>query len=300
MLYLLFAFIQSSITLSATTLRLPSYKSKIDKPPSYIVSGDRRDIQWKAASSDQQIIKLTPKVINGISSVHVQVLYEGTSPCFTTITASATNEEDEIINVFLAPVHSLQIISKTTSLFIQESKEIYEIQGFDANGNAFHSLDGLSFTYSYDNKIVKRIDNSETSAITLEGIKEGQTQLSFSYSPSISSNTITLTIIEPIVLNPSKISLSVGDIYQVKLSLGTAQKLTEVKLPNEHFHFSSFNNEIVEISDDGKLIGKKAGEGVIQVFDGRSGYYKESTQVTVTDSDNGMFANKSIDFDKKQ
>jgi hypothetical protein len=284
MFSLIFFLVQSKIRLSVTTIRLPCYRSKIDKSPSYIVYGDRSDIQWKVPSSDQKIIKLTAKTLKGVSSVLVQVFYEGTSPCFTTITASAKNEEDEIINVFISPVHSLQIISKASSLFIQERKETYEVQGFDANGNAFHSLDGLSFTCSYDKKIVKKIDNSRTSAITLEGTKEGTAKLTFSLSRSISSNTITLSIFEPIVLDSSKITLKVGDGYQLKLLSGTGKSLKEVKLPNKHFSFLSFNNETVQVSNDGKLIGKTAGEGMIQVFDARSGYYKGFAQVIVTKS----------------
>jgi hypothetical protein len=270
------------INLKITTLHLPSYRSKIDKPPSYIVFGDRSDIQWKVPSSDQKIIKLTPKTINEISSVLVQVFYEGTSSYFTTITASATNEKDEIINVFIAPVCSLQIISKTTFLFIQENKETYEIQGFDVNGNAFHSVDGLSFTCSYNNKVVKKINNPKTSVIVLEGIKEGKTQLTFSLSPSVSSNTITLSVFEPIVLHPLNISLKVGDVFQLKLLTGRGKSLKEVKLPNNYFSFSSFNNEIAQVGNDGRLISKKSGEGVIQVFDERSGYYKGYAHVNIS------------------
>jgi hypothetical protein len=281
MLSILIILIQSNIQLSVTTLHLPSYRSKIDKAPSYLISGDRSDIQWKIPSSDQQMIKLTPKTENGFSSVLVQVFYEGTSSFLSTISASATKEKDEIVNIFVSAVHSIQIISKTTSLFVQENKEAFEVQGFDVNGNAFHSVDGLSFTYSYDSKIIKRIDNPKTSTLILEGIKEGTTKLTFSLSPSISSNTITLSIFEPIVLRPSNVTVKVGDSYEFKVFSGSGKSLREINLPNNYFSFSSFNKEIVQVNNDGKLIGHKAGEGIIQVFDRRSGYYQAFANVIV-------------------
>jgi hypothetical protein len=48
------------------------------------------------------------------------------------------------------------------------------------------------------------------------------------------------------------------------------------------------------------LIGKKEGEGIIQVFDRRSGCYNGFTQVSVTSSDSGKILNMSVCFDKNQ
>ena len=70
---------------------------------------------------------------------------------------TAENEHDRILrcDVIVDRIQSLQIVTKTLELFLEEAPEEFTVRAFNDQGSEFSSLDGLIFIWSLESNSVK-------------------------------------------------------------------------------------------------------------------------------------------------
>lgn len=193
--------------------------------------------------------------------------------------------------VFFDNVDRFEILTTTRTLYKDEIQRIY-IQGYDAVGNTFSSLEGLDVNWEIQHEpqasllkfvpfsasnvepssVLLSMDNEgkRSSAVLVRGVGVGKVNVSASIKEKVSERElkeahVTLSILEPLELDPpDDVYLTVGSSLQFLLKTRMQDGLVVIPMPNPKYKWKSFAPDVATIDDSGEVSTHKLGRTSIE------------------------------------
>lgn len=178
-----------------------------------------------------------------------------------------TTKEVLRCDVIVDVISSLQIITKTRQLYVEESPEIFEVRAYDKQGNEFSTLEGIQFVWSVSsgnaqdlsskNDVIRFINFkdsyyeipskihdvdaqvSKEYMVLLEGVKTGTANVSVELGHheyrSVPPTTVQLNVIANLLIEPADLYILQGDIAHYKLLQVKNGRFIELPLPSNQY-----------------------------------------------------------------
>eukprot|EP01130_Rhizamoeba_saxonica_P015755 TRINITY_DN711_c5_g1_i1.p1 TRINITY_DN711_c5_g1~~TRINITY_DN711_c5_g1_i1.p1 ORF type:complete len:1846 (-),score=382.32 TRINITY_DN711_c5_g1_i1:78-5615(-) len=197
--------------------------------------------------------------------------------------------------IFIDHIARLEIGTTTRTMYQDEIVPL-ELQGFDKEDNLFSTLEGLIFEWSikpeklevastvlkiipfkdavFDvNPIILEIEKSgkKSSIILVKGEDTGRVTVGAQLVDSdkahrVSETKVLISVWEPLHLTPSEdIYIAIGTRVQYILHKLSNERFIEIQMPHPQYKWSVQKTDIVEIDENGLLVGKALGFTKIQV-----------------------------------
>ncbi|KAJ9575650.1 hypothetical protein L9F63_007479, partial [Diploptera punctata] len=182
-------------------------------------------------------------------------------------------------DIILDIITSLNIVTTTRKLFMEEAPEAFEVQAYDDQGNQFTTLEGVEFqwiignwnTHQYDSGsgILRFITFKDSPyetpptiqifdeigkqghIVLLEGIKTGSAkvlvrlpQIEYRHVPSFE---IGLSVVANLIIDPADIYLLKGDSVKYCILQVHQGRLEEIQLPSSQYYLEVENTNIASI-----------------------------------------------------
>ncbi|XP_069507696.1 nuclear pore membrane glycoprotein 210-like isoform X2 [Ambystoma mexicanum] len=223
-------------------------------------------------STRPNVVTVTPVFTNGTSCSEMALLSsQSTQP---TRLSSVIIAEEQVTghlvrcDVIVDLIHSIEIVSRSRELYVDDSPLELVVRAMDNEGNTFSSLSGITFEWSVvkdeetENiepsnriRILKyseaeyspldyiadmEIENKQGDLILVSGIRTGAGVIKVRILETIyrivPAATMRLLVLENIFLLPSvDVYLLVGAFIRYKVNRIVQGKITEVELPLEHY-----------------------------------------------------------------
>ena len=219
-----------------------------------------RQIEWSEASKGE-ILKLNPE------TGAAQVLKAGSTKIKVKVTdVFGTVMEKEAIVIVRKYVNSISV----------EDMRLHVGQTIDLaiTTNPAENRDSLTLTLS--DPTIATIDKEN---FQIKGLKDGQTVLTVAGITKegnrivkTASITVSSVLVDWIKVSPNPLSINKNEEYQLKVDVGPANAT------NKSLNWRSLNPDIVQVNENGKIVGVGTGTGVVLVTskDGNA-----STEVTI-------------------
>ncbi|TGZ53948.1 nuclear pore membrane glycoprotein 210 [Temnothorax longispinosus] len=199
-------------------------------------------------------------------------------------------------DVIVDAIFSLNLITTTRELYIEDIPEAFEVRAYDEHGNEFTTLAGIEFVWtigdadkhvSSDGKFasnVLRFMTYEESQyerpvsiatldsvgkrghiILIQGVRTGTAKVSvrlphseYKYVPSIE---LELVVIANLIIIPPEITIMAQDSFRYKIMHTRQGRLEEISLPLSQYYLEAEYPDILEIDNDhdfayGRTLGR--------------------------------------------
>ncbi|OAD53088.1 hypothetical protein WN48_10834 [Eufriesea mexicana] len=243
--------------------------------------------QWSTSRLDIiQLIPINENVERTCSSaILIQTITrESTRNTAIVLAEDVNNGQFLRCDVIVDAIFSLNLVTTTRELYIEEAPEAFEVRAYDEQGNEFTTLAGVEFLWSIDNadkytsntKVpndVLRFMTYEESQyetpstvaaldtigkkghiVLLEGVKTGTAKVSvklpypeYKHVPPIE---VELIVIANLIIIPSDITVMVYDSFKFKIMQAQQGRLEEINLPFSQYYLEAENPNILQIDDD--------------------------------------------------
>ncbi|XP_076668038.1 nucleoporin 210 [Andrena cerasifolii] len=187
-------------------------------------------------------------------------------------------------DVIVDAIFSLNLVTTTRELYIEEAPEAFEVRAYDEQGNEFTTLAGLEFLWSIDiagkhvanvkqpSDVLKFMTYEESQyetpptvaaldatgktghIVLLEGRKTGTAKVSvrlpyaeYKHVPAIE---VELIVIANLIIIPSDITIMAHDSFKYKIMQARQGRLEEISLPSSQYYLEAENPNILEIDND--------------------------------------------------
>ncbi|XP_003400496.3 nuclear pore membrane glycoprotein 210 [Bombus terrestris] len=187
-------------------------------------------------------------------------------------------------DVIVDVIFSLNLVTTTRELYIEEAPEAFEVRAYDEQGNEFTTLAGVEFLWSIDNADKHMSDSKAPNDILrfmtyqeshyetpptiaaldvigkkghivlLEGIKTGTAKVSvkltypeYKHVPPIE---VELIVIANLIIIPSDTTVMAYDSFKYKIMQARQGRLEEITLPSSQYYLEAENPNILEIDND--------------------------------------------------
>ncbi|KAJ6640907.1 Nuclear pore membrane glycoprotein, partial [Pseudolycoriella hygida] len=237
------------------------------------------------SSSRPDLISITPIYVDRYNDCSHQVVITAASSreqrrntavvLAEDLSAGETLRADVILDI----IHELGVLTTTRELYTEEVPETFKMWAFDAQGNAFSTLDGVEFTWKISSQNHRNVDSKvrnswqevlkflrfaesrhhevpkgveylesigkRGSMVLLEGVNTGSASVTVNlpypeYS-KIPPLVVNIMVLANLMLDPSDAHILVGDTIQFKIKQLKKGKLEEVP-PNQYYLEIADNN----------------------------------------------------------
>ncbi|KAK2582107.1 hypothetical protein KPH14_004479 [Odynerus spinipes] len=188
-------------------------------------------------------------------------------------------------DVIVDAIFSLNLVTTTRELYIEEAPEAFEVRAYDEQGNEFTTLAGVEFMWSIghadkrtqtENKIpgdvlrfltyqesqyetpptVAELDviGKRGHIVLLEGIHTGTAKVSvklpfpeYKHVPPIE---VELVVIANLIIIPSEVTMMQYDSFKYKIMQVHQGRLEVINLPSSQYYLEAENSDMLEIDND--------------------------------------------------
>ncbi|KAF7415050.1 hypothetical protein HZH68_003539 [Vespula germanica] len=244
--------------------------------------------QWSTSRLD--IIQLIPISENFdkscSSSIMIQTITRESTRNTAIVLAEDVNTGQLLrCDVIVDAIFSLNLVTTTRELYIEEAPEAFEVRAYDEQGNEFTTLAGVEFLWSIgnadkraqsDNKIpgnvlrfltyqesqyetpltVVELDaaGKKGHIVLLEGIRTGTAKVSvklpypeYKHVPPIE---VELIVIANLIIIPSEVTMMQYDNFKYKIMQVHQGRLEIINLPSSQYYLEAENPDMLEINND--------------------------------------------------
>ncbi|XP_078048616.1 nucleoporin 210 isoform X1 [Augochlora pura] len=243
--------------------------------------------QWSTSRVDIiQLIPINENVERTCSSaILIQTITRESSRNTAIVLAEDVNTGQFLrCDVIVDAIFSLNLVTTTRELYIEEAPEAFEVRAYDEQGNEFTTLAGVEFLWTIENAD-KRISDTKVAGnilrfmtyqesqyetpptvaaldavgkkghiVLLEGIKTGTAKVSvklpyleYKHVPPIE---VELIVIANLIIIPSDITIMAHDSFKYKIMQARQGRLEEINLPSSQYYLEAENPDILEIDND--------------------------------------------------
>jgi hypothetical protein len=173
--------------------------------------------------------------------------------------------------VFFDNVDKIEILTTTRTLYKDEIQRIY-IQGYDAVGNTFSSLEGLHVFWEIPGVPNDKwfVSDSSSSSVLVQGLHVGRITVAATIKDEVSEKgvskaNVSLSILEPLELDPyADTYLTVGSTFQFLLKTRKQDGLTIIPMPSAKYKWYSSLTDVASIDDLGEVTTHQLGHTVVE------------------------------------
>ncbi|XP_043283019.1 nuclear pore membrane glycoprotein 210 [Venturia canescens] len=188
-------------------------------------------------------------------------------------------------DVIVDAIFSLNLVTTTRELFIEEAPEAFEVRAYDEQGNEFTTLAGVEFVWTIGsrekrnthleneyNSILRfmtfqespyetpstiiSLDNTgrQGHIILLEGIKTGTAKVSVRSAHSeykhVPPVEVELIVVANLIILPTDVTMMAYDSFKYRIMQVHQGRLEEISLPSTQYYLEAENPLILEINND--------------------------------------------------
>ncbi|XP_015122666.1 nuclear pore membrane glycoprotein 210 [Diachasma alloeum] len=243
--------------------------------------------QWSTSRLD--VVHLIPMNENPDRTCSSAVLVQSITRELTRNTAIVLAEDVNTgqflrCDVIVDAIYSLNLVTTTRELFIEEAPEAFEVRAYDEQGNEFTTLAGVEFEWSIGNgerySVQGDIGNSilrfmtfqespyetpstiamldgtgrQGSIILLEGVKTGtarvEAKLPYAEYKHVSPVEVELIVVANLIILPTDVTMMAFDNLKYKIMQVHQGRLEEIKLPSNQYYLVAETPEIVQIDNE--------------------------------------------------
>ncbi|XP_031847094.2 nucleoporin 210 [Nomia melanderi] len=243
--------------------------------------------QWSTSRLDIiQLIPINENVERTCSSaILIQTITRESTRNTAIVLAEDVNTGQFLrCDVIVDAIFSLNLVTTTRELYIEEAPEAFEVRAYDEQGNEFTTLAGVEFLWHIENAD-KRITDGKTPndilrfmtyqesqyetpptvaaldavgkkghIVLLEGIKTGTAKVSvrlpypeYKHVPPIE---VELIVIANLIIIPSDITVLAHDSFKYKIMQARQGRLEEISLPSSQYYLEAEHPGILDIDND--------------------------------------------------
>ena len=174
------------------------------------------------------------------------------------------------VEVKVEDIRTLQIVTKTHELLLDEAPEEFLVRAYDDKGNEFSTLDGIVFkwdakerddvvkfinfrdsVYDFDYAITSHLieaKGQQGHKVLLEGIKTGSCKVSVRlvskvYSDKVSPAVTTVVVVANLYLVPHSAYVMVGGIVNYRAEQIKSNKIQEISLSSSRQYYLQITDE---------------------------------------------------------
>nr|CAD7454783.1 unnamed protein product [Timema tahoe] len=205
-------------------------------------------------------------------------------------------------DVIVDEIASLDIVTTTRELYMEEAPEIFEVRAYDDQGNEFTTLDGVEFQWSLINinshqaesklpsvsvlrfisfrdspyETPESVDEFERlgkrgNLVLLEGLKTGSAKVSvrlpqqeYRHVPPLE---VQLMVIANLIIDPPDVHIMPGDTVNYKILQVQNGRLEEIPLPSAQYYLGMVNEQVGLVDESGHATAMKQGRTKVQLHD---------------------------------
>ncbi|KAI4492422.1 hypothetical protein M0804_002213 [Polistes exclamans] len=244
--------------------------------------------QWSTSRLD--IIQLIPISENFdkscSSSIMIQTITRESTRNTAIVLAEDVNTGQLLrCDVIIDAIFSLNLVTTTRELYIEEAPEAFEVRAYDEQGNEFTTLAGIEFLWSIghldkrtqsDNKILgdvlrfltyqeSQYETPSTVAeldaagkqghiVLLEGIRTGTAKVSVKLPyleyRHVLPIEVELIVIANLIIIPSEVTMMQFDNFKYKIMQIHQGRLETINLPSSQYYLEAENPDMLDIDND--------------------------------------------------
>ena len=194
-------------------------------------------------------------------------------------------------DVIVDAIFSLNLVTTSRELFIEEAPEAFEVRAYDDQGNEFTTLAGVEFVWTIGNggsenkRSPPQFDNEYNSIlrfmtfqespyecpptvaalesigkkghiILLEGIKTGTTKVSvrllYAEYKHVPAVEVELIVVANLIILPTDVTMMVYDSLTYRIMQVQQGRLEEITLPSTQYYLEAENPEILDMKNDSR------------------------------------------------
>ncbi|CAG2057930.1 unnamed protein product, partial [Timema podura] len=205
-------------------------------------------------------------------------------------------------DVIVDEIASLDIVTTTRELYMEEAPEIFEVRAYDDQGNEFTTLDGVEFQWSLINinshqaesklpsvsvlrfisfrdspyETPESVDEFERlgkrgNLVLLEGLKTGSAKVSvrlpqqeYRHVPPLE---VQLMVIANLIIDPPDVHIMPGDTVNYKILQVQNGRLEEIPLPSAQYYLGIVDEQVGLVDESGHATAIKQGRTKVQLHD---------------------------------
>nr|XP_006822312.1 PREDICTED: nuclear pore membrane glycoprotein 210-like [Saccoglossus kowalevskii] len=295
--FVVFSLISSSFssTLNVPKVLLPYYHG--ERPINFTLEATDGCYSWRSARPEIASVQAVPTESGKYCSNIATVTALSSHPTrLNTIVFAEEQGTGHILrcDVIVDVINSIDIVTTTRVLYLDNSPEQFEVRALDDEGNTFSSLEGLQFEWSLisdtegdrviDANTILRIlpfeptpytpapyiadmekRGQQGDVILVEGIKTGTAKVSTKLKAfgfrEVKPSIVRLIVIDNLMLNPSHdVYLLVHAQIQYGVEKLRQGKLTPVRLPSPQYWLEVKDNNIATLNAKTSIVtGTKHG-----------------------------------------
>lgn len=233
---------------------------------------------YKWSMSREDVIQLTPLNVQIGNQCSTQVVLSPITKDKKRNTVVVFAEEvrsKQIIpcDVDVDVIDSLQVVTRTRELYVEEAPQRFEVSAYDDQGNQFTTLLGVEMDWSVSSSATSGIVSFMTfkespydtppsvahfdqigvrgHIILLEGLKTGTATVSVKLPQReyahVSPVEVQLMVVANLLIDPADVYLLPGDIIKYRILQIRHGRLHEIELPSEQYQLEIEDNEIASI-----------------------------------------------------
>ncbi|XP_001601346.4 nuclear pore membrane glycoprotein 210 [Nasonia vitripennis] len=243
--------------------------------------------QWSTSRPD--IVRLIPINEDYDRSCSIEVIVQTVTRDPTRKTAIILAEDVSTghflrCDVIVDAIFSLNMVTTTRELFIEEAPEAFEVRAYDEQGNEFTTLAGIEFNWEIGNIDKKGLQTSnlpnnvmrfmtfqespyETphsvemldavgktgNIVLLEGVKTGTAKVSvkimypeYRHVPPVE---VELIVVANLIIIPSDVTIMPFDSFTYSIVQVHQGRLEEIHIPSSQYYLEAENTQILEINN---------------------------------------------------
>uniref|UniRef100_A0A0C9RIR8 Pom210 protein n=1 Tax=Fopius arisanus TaxID=64838 RepID=A0A0C9RIR8_9HYME len=243
--------------------------------------------QWSTSRLD--VVHLIPMNENQDRTCSSAVLVQSITRELTRNTAIVLAEDVNTgqflrCDVIVDAIYSLNLVTTTRELFIEEAPEAFEVRAYDEQGNEFTTLAGVEFEWTIGNgerysvqgdignsilrfmtfqespyetpSTISMLDGTgrQGSIILLEGVKTGtarvEAKLPYTEYKHVSPVEVELIVVANLIILPTDVTMMAFDTLKYKIMQVHQGRLEEIKLPSSQYYLVAETPEIVQIDNE--------------------------------------------------
>ncbi|XP_046661962.1 LOW QUALITY PROTEIN: nuclear pore membrane glycoprotein 210-like [Homalodisca vitripennis] len=235
---------------------------------------------YKWTSSRPDIVQVIPIEVDDVHHCSIKAVVSAITkePIRNTVIVLAEEVRTGFVlrcDVIVDVITSLNMVTTTRELFMEEAPEMFEVRADDNQGNKFTTLEGVEFQWSIENlaqsqsanqvlRFITFIDSPYETPTTvakfdslglrghkvlIEGVKTGAAKVSvqlphpeYNKVPKIE---VVLTVVANLLLDPPDTHILAGDTVKFRLLQMQHGRLDEIPLPSSQYALDVEDTEVI-------------------------------------------------------
>ncbi|KAB0791745.1 hypothetical protein PPYR_03545 [Photinus pyralis] len=199
-------------------------------------------------------------------------------------------------DVIVDVIDSLDIITTTRELYVEEAPEAFEVRAYDSQGNEFTTLEGIEFDwnilptstlggpsgirfitfkdspYEAPASIESFEDeNKRGHTVLLAGFKTGSAKVKvnlphYEYR-NVKGHEVQLSVIANLIITPPEVYMMVGDTVEIKVIQLNSGRMANIDLSLSNYQLQLENKSVATIDSSLIVTGLQVGDTKITVYD---------------------------------